>query len=387
MTKIITYSLKNAHKNSEQFYRNLGEFTDQVLSEAEAQLAHILDVFLIWVEAHQEEELRSRPEYIFDLLVLGVLWEEHGQKVAGSSGRFQHTLARLVTLRKKVPLLKSGIDALRGLLGGLSIHSTVSSGRSAFLSEVNLDRLLDWLAASGDFKEEVRRLRLWGRFFAGQGDAGEFLQQVTAFASWFEAASLDALGAYTPNVEAYLAHNHPAHRWQEDFIFTGRGRVEYHLYMIGMEIMNRSFRAQFLAAEQKIIFVPPCMAAPQDGSCQAKDTPYGAVCAHCTPSCQVNQITKYGEKFGIQVFMIPDSFSPLSDGDGAVAKSLGVLGVSCPVTITGGGFEMRRVGIPAQGVLLDHCGCHWHWDPGKGIVTEINFRQLTRILEDEGEPR
>ena len=73
---------------------------------------------------------------------------------------------------------------------------------------------------------------------------------------------MDALGRYTPNVEFFLAYSHPAYRWREDFIFTGRQRVEYHLYMVGMEIMNRSFRELFLKAEQKILFVPPCMAAP-----------------------------------------------------------------------------------------------------------------------------
>ena len=67
------------------------------------------------------------------------------------------------------------------------------------------------------------------------------------------------------------------------------------------------------------------------------------------------------------------------------ASDVGVVGVSCPLTITGGGWEMRRMGIPAQGLLLDHCGCSWHWDLGRGIVTEINFRELKRILGD-GEP-
>jgi hypothetical protein len=151
--------------------------------------------------------------------------------------------------------------------------------------------------------------------------------------------------------------------------------------MVGMEIMNRAFREAFLKAGQKIVFVPPCMAAPADGNCQAKDTPNGARCAHCTPGCQVNQVTKYGEKHGIQVFMIPDSFSPL-EGSGKQPEDLGVVGVSCPLTIISGGYEMKRFGIPAQGVLLDHCGCSWHWDPGKGIITEINFRKLIEIVSE-----
>jgi len=149
--------------------------------------------------------------------------------------------------------------------------------------------------------------------------------------------------------------------------------------------MNQAFRESFLKAEQKILFVPPCMATPTDGNCQAKDTPYGARCQRCTPRCQVNQVTRYGEKYGVEVFMIPDSFSPLSGGGsgGLAGKSLGVVGVSCPLTIVSGGWEMRRLELPAQGLLLDHCGCSWHWDLGKGVVTEINFRKLIEIIEGQ----
>ena len=150
--------------------------------------------------------------------------------------------------------------------------------------------------------------------------------------------------------------------------------------------MNRAFREAFLKTKKRILFVPPCMSAPQDGQCQAVDTPLGARCAACTPSCQVHQATKLGQKLGVDVYMIPDSFSPLgSDGSGAGRTDVGVIGVSCPLTITAGGWEMKRMGIPAQGLLLDHCGCHWHWDPDKGIVTEINFRKLTEILGDRSE--
>ena len=39
-----------------------------------------------------------------------------------------------------------------------------------------------------------------------------------------------------------------------------------------------------------------------------------------------------------------------------------------------------RLGVPAQGLLLDYCGCIWHWDK-KGIPTDINFNQLVRVVE------
>jgi hypothetical protein len=264
----------------------------------------------------------------------------------------------------------------------MSLHTDRSDESAIPVSTENLGRLTTWLAASGDFKEEVRRLEIWGEFFSEGTSDAKLLEKIIDFAKWFEKSSLEALGRYTLNVEKFLDESHASYRWREDYVFTGRRQVEYHLNVVGMEIMNRAFREQFLKAEHKIVFVPPCMANPQDGTCQAVDTPYGAHCAHCTPSCQVNQVTKYGEKHGIQVFMIPDSFSPLNDvgSEGMKDRSLGVVGVSCPLTIVSGGFEMKRLNIPAQGVLLDHCGCPWHWALDKAIITEINFKQLTRTL-------
>lgn len=58
----------------------------------------------------------------------------------------------------------------------------------------------------------------------------------------------------------------------------------------------------------------------------------------------------------------------------------GIVGVSCPLTNVTGGWETRALGIPAQAVLLDYCGCSWHWRPGEGIMTDINLRQLLRTV-------
>ena len=385
MAKIITYSLKNSSESSDQFYADLTRFTDQILQEAETRLGMILDSFLLWVRESEAEPERTRQEYIFDLLVLGVLWRVNAVQGSGTARWVQGVLAWLVKIREKSAFLKPLADGMRGLWGGVFMPRQGVEPESIPVNANQLESLINWLKAAGDFSEEIRRIELWREFLSSNQNLVIYLDKIIYFAKYFDKSSMDALGRYTPNVEYFLAYSHPAYRWREDFIFTGRQRIEYHLYMVGMEIMNRSFRELFLKTEQKILFVPPCMAAPQDGTCQAKDTLYGERCAHCTPSCQVNQITRYGEKHGIQVFMIPDSFSPLSAGDSAGLKetSLGVMGVSCPLTITSGGFEMRRVGIPAQGVLLDHCGCSWHWDLDKGIVTEINFRQLIRALNEE----
>lgn len=381
--KIITYSLKNTDKKSDRFFEELSEYTDLVIQQAEDRFTNLIAAFQDWAAAKGVELPRTFAEYAFDLLVIGVLWQVHGREMGQTSPRSQKVLATLSVLRKQMSPLKPVIDLMRGLIGGVSLHTGREDGQQTPLTTDGLHDLITWLSASGDFKEEVRRLEIWALFFAENSIYTKYYAIIIEYAKYFNKTSLESLGPYTPNVDKFLTETHPAYRWREDFIFTGRQRVEYHLYLVGMEIMNRSFREAFLESEHKIIFVPPCMAAPADGKCQSVDTPYGARCANCTPGCQVNQITSYGEKHGIQVFMIPDSFSPLDrDGDnGAKPNKLGVVGVSCPLTIVSGGYEMKRLGIPAQGVPLDHCGCSWHWDPGKGIVTEVNLKKLIEIVE------
>ena len=369
---IITYSLKAGQKTSDQFYSDLAAFTDTVIQTGETHLGELVTRF----DARQPGR-HTRPWLLLDLLVLGVLWQVFAADALDQSPTRQRILSALADLRKNARWTRPLVDPLRGLLS----RDLVSPGKHKTLPLTlpDIEKLAALLESAGDFSEEVRRIRLWQAFLLEEKPD---LAPVTAFADWFTAASLETLGKYTPNVDEFLAHTHPTYRGREDYLFTGRQRVEYHLYLVGAEIMNRANREKFLATEEKIIFVPPCMSAPADGHCQAKDTPLGAVCAACTPTCQVHQVTKLGEKIGAKVFMIPDSFSPLSSGGAGMGDtSLGVIGVSCPLTITAGGWEMDRRGVPAQGLLLDHCGCSWHWHLDGGIVTEINFQQLLAILD------
>jgi hypothetical protein len=95
-------------------------------------------------------------------------------------------------------------------------------------------------------------------------------------------------------------------------------------------------------------------------------------------------LTKLGEKHGFTVLVMPhelDVFSGNGEGISGTA-STGVVGVSCPLTNVMGGWELKDMGVPAQGVLLDYCGCPWHWHD-EGIPTDINFNQLLDIIRNQ----
>ena len=386
MKEIITYSLRAGEKLSDGYYRDVATFTDQVLAEA-GQLAHsIIEEFQGYIGQTGRETPRSQAEYIFELLTLGILWNTYTGNAIASNGWPYRLLAALAGLRERNEYLKPSIDFIRGILGTLFLFRQ-KNGRNKIPAPTleNLDRLLSWLTATGDFSEEAKRLRAWREFLSTQNNNKEVsnsLSTAIALADWFQANSLVALGGYTPNVEDFLVKTHPTYRWREDVIFCGRQRVEYHLNMVGTEIMNRAFRDQFLKTERKVVFVPPCMRAKPEGECKAQPTSFGAHCAACTPSCRIHQVTKLGEKHGFDVFIIPDELSVVSDKKMKTPQDnrLGLVGISCPLTNMTGGWETRRLGIPAQGVLLDYCGCPWHWHK-HGIPTDININQLLQVLD------
>lgn len=394
MPHTITYSLKADQPHSDAFFSDLAAFTDEVLTAAETDLRPLVSAYQTFVERTGRETPRTWPEYLFELLTLGVLWRVYADRALHLPRGGQITLAALARLRETP--LKPVVDVLRGVLATLFLARR-KHGLPGGITPTpdHLSRLLDWLAATGDFGTEVERLRGWLAFWRDEGVSNRGQQAaplperpvsadltaILTFAAWFEARSLAALGVYTPQVEHFLADVHPAYRWREDVIFCGRRRVEYHLNMVGTEILNRAFRADFLAAPRKVVFLPPCMRARSESACKAQPTPYGALCAGCTPSCRVHQVTQLGKKHGFAVFLLPDDLARASAGSAAQPGTAGIIGVSCPLTIIAGGWNCQDQGIPAQGLMLDYCGCPWHWDKD-GFPTEINLKQLVRLVAE-----
>jgi hypothetical protein len=384
--RIITYSLLNGQKHSEQFYLDLAAFAAQVLAEGEDRVGKLVGQFQDFLEGTGREKLRPKEEYIYELLTLGVLWRVYGSAAAHLARGPQKLLAWLGHIRKANKLLQPLVDLSRGILASLFVPLARPNGEAVPAPTPNdLSRLIAWLDATGDFPQEVKRFQGWRDYFKsfGKKEVEEYLNEIIAYASWFEERSLSTLGAYTPQVGHFLAETHPHYRWREDRVFCGRQRIEYHLTMVGAEIMNQNVRQQFLDAGRKLVIVPPCMVHNLSG-CKAIPTPLGDKCQACTPGCRVNQITRLGEKHGFDVRIIPDDLAMYANGNEGESREedkVGVIGVCCPLTVVSGHWQTRDLGVPAQGVLLDFCGCPWHWALDERVITDVNLNQLLRTLD------
>lgn len=379
----ITYSLKCGAEDSKSYYKASAVFAEEVLSVTDSLTGLIIEKFMRHI-GEDPGDTDLKQEHGFELLVLGTLWQVYSGDASGLEEGPGKLLSRLSRLRRQGGALKPGIDFIRGVMSTLFLSPDLDD--NDFITDPTpeqLNRLLDWLEATGEFNREVERLRIWQNYIntLAQKEASDLLATVIALAAWFEDSSLEALGCYTANVENYLSEIRPGRYWHEDVIFCGRRRVEYHLNMVGAEIMNKVFRKDFAATSKKAVILPACIRSRPATECKAVSDGGVMLCRSCSRECTVNRLTLLGGQRGFKVLVIPHESSlssskaekPLLDSD------TGVVGVACILNLVSGGWMMRNMGIPVQCVLLDFCGCKNHWSR-EGIPTDINVWQLERIL-------
>ena len=382
---VITYSLKENQGKSDVFYQELSAFTDEVMAEITSLTNTAVDGYAYYRTRKEGTKLCSREEYGFELLVLGVLWDVYSGDANGLEEVPQQLLTRLARLRRQGCSMKPGVDFIRGILSTLFLSPDLYDHSFRLdVSQKHLDKLLDWLGATGEFNQEILRLRQWEEYLKtlAASEAEDILATSITLAVWFEDRSEEVLGRYTSNVDRYLNEVRPEHYWREDVIFCGRRRAEYHLNMVGAEIMNRVFRERFIKTLKKAVLIPACMRLLPTDECKGHTDDSGFHCVGCTSECSVFNLTKLGRELGadIQVVSHESSISANRKNPTYLNNNTGIVGVACVLNLISGGWLLDGMNIPAQCVFLDYCGCKNHWSR-EGIPTEINAEQLKRVLE------
>jgi uncharacterized protein len=380
----ITYSITNSNNSSTTFKNDLSRLADEVVSRASTQL-DVASKYSSYQRGASIEQPRSHEEYLFDVICLGTFWSVYGNRALQTPVMPLHILRSLYTLRNRFRSIKSSVDNLRGRLGSLWLTQAVSQDEHQveLPSLKDIKQLILWLKATGEFPEESKRLLLLLEYLTSL-KASEYFDTVSSiigFAAWFEKRSLAELGVYTPNVERFKETRLPMYRGREDAVFVGRARVEYHLSMLGAELMNRAFRPDFHATSKRSLLVPACMRRDPD-KCIAKQIELDMLCSQCDRDCAVNKLTEQGQDSGFDVHIIPHS-SDFTDwlSTWAAGSGIGVIGVACPLNIIRGGLELKSLDIPAQCMLLNECGCKGHWDD-EGIPTSLDEKELLSIMKN-----
>ena len=379
--KPITYSLPSSSDTAAAYFTDVASLADELLSRGSHSLL-FLRRYMTHLHLTFTEDIRTEGEYLFDLLTLGTLWAVYAKRAVSTHAIPLTILDALYRMRRAARPAKKIIDRLRGKLMALWLPDAPDDRSHVEAATLrNIRKLLLWLRATGEFREEEKRLRLIVHYLETLTpfDAQDAVESVLRLADWFELRSRELLSAYTENVGTFLREVHPGYKGREDMIFCGRAEAEYHLSMLGAEIMNRSFRDSFHRTGKKAVLLPACMRIRKE-HCEAVQESLDMRCTHCSANCAVNRIEQLGLQHGFSVHIIPHS-SDFSRwlSTWAVGRDIGVVGVACPLNLIAGGLELKALDIPAQCILLNYSGCRSHWHE-TGIPTSLDEEELLRLI-------
>jgi len=261
MEKIITYSLKAGNVNSDDYYKDVSKFTDEVMKNAEDLSEDIIEDFKKYIDGNKLEKLRSTEEYVLEFLIIGVLWQLYSDDALSLNSLPKKILTELKDLRQKGGDIKAKVDVIRGIVSTIFLMPNDNYNSNAALTYENFHKLINWMSVSGEFDEEVKRFLNWEKYVCliGEKMTKEFFTNAVTLALCFNVRSEVILGKYTNKVNEFLKNECPKHKWKEDVILCSRQKVEYHLNMVGAEILNRAFRIDFLKAPKKKLILPACM--------------------------------------------------------------------------------------------------------------------------------
>lgn len=277
------------------------------------------------------------------------------------NSNIHQALANLAEYRRAFPEDKPFIDELRGKLLTKFLFMPYRENHEK-LTEENLEMLINFLEATGDYMDQIPHFR----------NFTHNLDDCFTLTKWFCKNSQKYLGEYTSNLEKYLEKNGSSHMMEEDVIFYHGHELEYHLNMLGAEIMNRIFKEEYDKRPRKAIILPGCMNS-NSRNCKAKEDRLGHVCTFCNPKCNVFKIAK--QYPDVETYIVSHESTAFKGARKEDTEELGILGITCVLNLISGGWKSANLSIPPQCVLLEHVACKSHW-LDEDIYGEIDMDEL-----------
>ena len=375
------YDLRQGDPSSDGFYAATSRLADEAVAAVETRAGLLLDGYQRNVREILLESPRSLGEYAVELLTLGMVLHRYEGAAERTPGWMVKCSRLLVAARESSGITKLFLDWIRGGIARYVFAPALEYiARKNGSADHRLVRLVDWLEATGEFKQETKRLKNWHSYIAqlSPEQATYWLHIAEELFEEFAWDAAETLGRYTQNVAVFVKRDQLQPSWREDLLFRSRTASEYHLNMVAAEVMNRGLREDFDHTRQRVVLVPTCMRDRCGSRCKARVDGVDITCTGCNPKCAVNRITRRMRADGIAVYMVPHA-----SGFSRVLKRWeqsgeGVTAVACLLNILPGGYEMRERHIASQCVLLDFPGCRKHWDE-RGFPTAVNEERLVQI--------
>lgn len=370
------YDLTGKSGNSDQYYETAKGISQKIIRSCLNHTSTYIETFSKFISEKQIETLRSPEEYGIEILLIGVMLKEYAAYAQAFKGRNLWSFKQLNQLREK-SRYKDKIDSIRGKRMTAILMRT-KAVKDTF-SRADLKSVIRWMEATGDFDEEVYRLRNWLHFLNEKDKryCQDFIKTALNEANNMEESALKVLGDYIIGVENYLQSVAKRHNNKEDLVYCSKGKIQYLFNMVAAETMNQVYHTDFLKAPIKKVFAPSCMR--QDGQkCKCEKIGLGYSCKGCSKGCQIHRLEACLKAENIEVCMIPHE-TLLNTVEINRQNKIGIIGIACVPNLISGGWKALRLGFIPQCVLLEYSGCEKHWLE-KGKMTMINEARLKLLL-------
>ena len=380
MGKVITYYLGDEKNSAEEYYNIIKKFSKEIIGIIKDVSGEYIENRMEYESKANPNELKKREEYYLEVLILGVLWKEYIKNATKSRLFSKAILTRTIKLRGQRKRIKKIKIKVKGFFSTIISKNNKRMGEEVSRSLKNLNKLILWLKATGEFIYEAKFLQEWRDYLKTKNkeEIYGFLTMSINLANEFEEKSKTTLGVYTKEVGRFLREVYPTHTWKEDVIYCGKSEIQYHLNMVGAEILNKIYREDFLKTDEKRILLPGCMRSNTEEECRGIKTDDGYVCINCKSGCAVSKLSLMGKKYGVKVFVIPHE-SLIYENTHIEDRSIGIIGVACVLNLISGGMKAKNIGFIPQCVILNYCGCKNHWDE-EGIITDLDMNKLFEVL-------
>ena len=183
---------------------------------------------------------------------------------------------------------------------------------------------------------------------------------------------------YTTKIETHLRDLSLLQAWDKGLATSER---QYHLYMLEIELINRSSIHAFRSTTTRLAFLPHCL-HDLNADCRRIVRGDDYMCKGCSEECEVNVVSKMLRRHGVKPYIwMTANLKSLFNRLRKEGKQVGVLGIACIPELVNGMRMCMRAGVPVVGVPLDANRCARWW--GEFHPNSVNVRVLENLLGDE----
>jgi len=183
------------------------------------------------------------------------------------------------------------------------------------------------------------------------------------------------LPEYTEKVDEHLNSLPVLKSWDRRLRTT---KLQYHLYMLEIELTNRLYSNDFRNTEKKIALLPHCL-RDFKADCKASPDSFDYRCKHCSNICYQNHVSRLLDDHDIRAYIwmggnLKRKAQSLMKSD----ESLGILGIACIPELVWGMRKCQKYKIPVIGIPLDANRCiRWM---GSFHENSVNLEVLKKLI-------